>query len=280
MNVLKHPATPLRGLLTAVFCLSGGVALVSPHAVNASTMVAVDSDVSRDYVRSRLPDGTLQPEGYVFGKGGSLPGIMADDSIDSMDFLTVAHTVAPTLAKRKYVSSQDPQKTRLLIMVYWGTTQGTVDLGFTPEFMMPFSASYMMQNRVRDQIDHQNAELLGYTADGLIGTDEGYWMQTSPGAFRYKVLDEINEVELSRYFVVLMAYDFQMMWKEKKPKLLWVTRLSIDERRNDFVKELPAMLRIASPYFGRSTKGLLRNAVPEGRVDVGDVKSLGVEPEK
>lgn len=38
---------------------------------------------------------------------------------------------------------------------------------------------------------------------------------------------ELNE---ERYFVILMAYDYQHMRREKKPKLLWVTRLSLRAR--------------------------------------------------
>ena len=89
--------------------------------------------------------------------------------------------------------------------------------------------------------------------------------------------DLIDDVEQSRYFVVLMAYDFQMMWKDKQPKLLWVTRLSIDQRRNDFGRELPTMLKVASQYFGRDSHGLIRDVVPEGRVELGEPKPLGVE---
>jgi hypothetical protein len=77
-----------------------------------------------------------------------------------------------------------------------------------------------------------------------------------------------------------MAYDFQLLWKQKKHKLLWETRFSIRQIHNDFDKQLEAMAENASQYFGQDTKGLIRKPLPEGNVKVGELKVLGIEPEK
>jgi hypothetical protein len=277
MKAIHRRRSGGRGFRAAIASLAAYAALAALPGARASAIVAVDSEASHDYVRARFPDGSLVPEAYAFGRGGFLPWIMQDDTIDKLDFTTVAQAVAPMLAQRKYVSARDPEKTKLLIMVYWGVTSGSMDMGFTPNFTR-MERLFLLEDRTRDLIDYQNAGILGYTRDGLIGTDYGYALQAT--ALRHKVEDEVTEVEHSRYFVVLMAYDFQMMWKEKKPRLLWMTRLSIDQRRNDFGREMPMMLRIAAPYFGKDSKGLIRDAVPEGQVDVGEIKSLGVEPER
>jgi hypothetical protein len=92
--------------------------------------------------------------------------------------------------------------------------------------------------------------------------------------------DLFGDLRVNRYFVVLMAYDFQLMWKEKKHRLVWETRFTLLETGHDFGKELPRMAKYASRYFGRDSHGLIRDLVPEGRVEIGDVKSLGTEPEK
>jgi hypothetical protein len=257
---------------------SGAGELAKIFAGGGSNVVAVYSDVARDYVRARLPDGSLQPETYAFGEGGFIPGFMPDATIDRLDFKAVAHAIAASRAGRKYLPSEDPAATRLLVMVYWGTTSGFRDMFPISVSLFQYDAFSLMQWRMRNTIDFHNAGILGYNADGLVGTDEGNWLQTT--ALRHKVDDLFEDVERSRYFVVLMAYDFQMMWKQKQPKLLWVTRLSIGQRRNDFGQELPTMLRDASKYFGRRSHGLIRDVVPEGRVDVGEPKSLGAEPEK
>ena len=45
-------------------------------------------------------------------------------------------------------------------------------------------------------------------------------------------------------------------------------------------KQLEAMAENASQYFGQDTQGLIRKPLPEGNVKVGELKVLGVEPEK
>jgi hypothetical protein len=133
------------------------------------------------------------------------------------------------------------------------------------------------ENHRRDQIDFSNAELLGYDSEGLIGTDYG---NAQRGLARdYKREELVGEIEQNRYFVILMAYDFQLLWKEKKHKLVWMTRFSMRESGHDFARDLPKMARYASSYFGTSTKGLVREVFPEGKVNIGELKSLGeVEP--
>jgi hypothetical protein len=130
-----------------------------------------------------------------------------------------------------------------------------------------------MENRQRDKIDWQNAGILGY--DAALAATDGLEFT----ALRIRRQDLIDEIEDDRYFVVLMAYDFQLLWKQKKHKLLWETRFSIRQRRNEFDKQLAAMAGNASRYFGQDTDGLIRKPIPEGRVKVGDLKVIGAEPE-
>ena len=92
--------------------------------------------------------------------------------------------------------------------------------------------------------------------------------------------DMLDELEEDRYFVVLMAYDFQLMWKEKKPKLLWETRFSIRRRRHEFDRDLLRMAAEAAQYFGRESHSLIRERLPETNVILGQPKVIEYEPEK
>jgi len=283
-------------------------------------IAAVSSSVSDGYARVRLPDGSFQPETYTFGEGGRLAGSSRDDSIDRLTFTDVATAVADPLRKRNYVPVEDrnPEKTKLLIMVYWGTTSGTSDssdsLGYQnlqrnqgskpPPTQPPASlakggananqqarqaaatasmrqsvedgamAEVLAENWQRDQVDMRNAMLLGY--DTAIAETSA--VGSTPATRRRE--DLVSEIEESRYFVVLMAYDYQALWRQKKHSLLWVTRLSVRERGADFGKLLPSMVGYASQYFGQDSHGLLRRPLPEGRVEIGEPKSLGALPEK
>jgi hypothetical protein len=89
----------------------------------------------------------------------------------------------------------------------------------------------------------------------------------------------VDEVEESRYYVVLIAYDFQLLQKHKQRKMLWQTRYSIPERRHDFSKELAAMTQSASRFFGQDSGGLVRKPLPATNVTLGELKTIRVEPD-
>ena len=260
-------------------------------ADGVSGVTAVASKVSKDYVRSRLENGSFVPESYAFGNGGAWKGTMTDTSIDKLAFLDVAHVIANPLASQNYFPSKDPKTVKLLIMLYWGLTdvpppieesvayqnlqlaqqQGTIPLDLALD-------EVANENQLRDRTDSRNASMLGYDSEGLIGTAYGGALRA--GWLRLHRDDLISELEDNRYFVVLMAYDFQLLWKEKKHRLLWEIRFSINERHNQFDKVLPVMADYASRYFGQDSGGLLRDRVHEGRVEIGEPKSLGEIPEK
>jgi hypothetical protein len=302
----SHPAIP------CVFAVISG--LLAPTGARASDAVdgvtAVSARVSSDYVRTRLPDGSFQPELYAFGKGGYWGGQLSDSTIDKLQFSDVAKVIAAPLASQQYFPAKNPITAKLLIMVYWGTTavpgpssssfaydklsaaqanlsaymvssgnplQRTVIAGPAADAAMAQMSEAMtlvdMENHQRDSLDLTNARMLGYDSEGLIGTDYGNNIRGT--AFAARRTELIEEIEENRYFVVLMAYDFQLLWKEKKHKLVWETRFSISERRNAFDKALPVMAQYASQYFGQDSKGLLRTRVPEGQVKVGEPRSLG-----
>ena len=289
------------------------VVLPAAHAA-ADDITAVSAKVSDGYVRAKQPNGSFEPETYAFGEGGNWGGAMHDDTIDKLKFIDVARTIAGPLATQSYVPTSDPGTARLLIMVYWGTTAGTsADSGSaayknlqasqappppppppppsgaaaraagtssagpaavpddTPDQLMKI---VLMQGHQRDRTDRQNAAILGYDSE---------WEATQGpelGVIASRRKDLIDEIEDNRYFVVLMAYDFQLVRKEKKHKLLWETRFSIRERGNDFSKQLAGMAQNASKYFGQDSHGLMRKPLPEGHVTLGDLKVIEVVPDK
>jgi hypothetical protein len=247
-------------------------------------MVAVSSKVFNGYTRARLPDGTYQKETYAFGDGGlvdsgrvGIDGIGAntsggdsggtrrDDTIEALHFDVMSKTVSQSLALQNYVPTPDPRSTNLLIMVYWGVTQGSAGV---------------LQGGLKDLIDIQNAALLGFDSEGVFGQGFGDHANMMSNILRELHAPVMDAIEVDRYYVILRAFDFNTAWKHHKIRLLWETRYSLSERLHDFGKELPGMTQYASQYFGQDSHGLLRAPVPEGRVDIGAIKSLGDVPEK
>jgi len=321
MNASRSAFPAAFGLLLASLST---VALPLAALAEESDAVTISSRASSGYKRALLPDGSVQPETFAFGKGGVFKG-ETRDPIDAVDFLEVAHTIAAPLAGQKYLAASDPKATNLLIMVYWGTTrtpEGFGDSAATQELqlaaaaeaaaskasnmvrMPPGSAGWAKtasagsqitsavrspdqlsaeeamtgamamvsaENNRRQQLDAQNASLLGYDAA---------WNDTAQfegTGLNFRRQDIVADLEEKRYFVVLMAYDFQTMRAGKGSRLLWETRFSIRRNGNDFSNRLAAMAADASGYFGRNSDGLVRKALPAGRVEMGPVKTLAYE---
>jgi hypothetical protein len=180
-------------------------------------------------------------------------------------------------------------------MVYWGTTQvppaaesdplyhnfrnaidqynilmadGAVDAANSVYYTGLVALN--SENHQRDLIDARNAALLGYNGEDYDNVTTDYSHFLSHTALGAKYRDETVEIEENRYYVILMAYDFQLLWKKKKHKLLWETRFSLGERGNSFDKALPAMAESASKFFGMPSKGILRDRIGDGRVELGD----------
>jgi hypothetical protein len=276
-----------------------------------TVITAVASKVSDDYVRLKRADGSYPPETYAFGEGGFWAGA-PDASIDKLKFVDVARSIAGPLAAKNYQPARDPNQTRLLIMVYWGVTTAQKDSSSSISFQIAQNAAARLanvkaqagaakragdhskgpgvfaaedaladavqmvevENRQRDLADLRNGMMLGFDRELETamrfkhGPQESHWQ------------DLIDELEDDRYFVVLMAYDFPLLWKEKKHKLLWETRFSIRQRHNDFTQQLAAMAQEASRYFGQDSHGLIRERLHDTQVILGEPKVLGYEPEK
>lgn len=278
-------------------------ALSAASGVRSEEFEAVSSRVSPGYTRHRLPDGSFQPEIYAFGKGGYYAGPIDDLTIDRMGFMDVARIIAVPLAAQAYVPARDPATTKLLVMVYWGTTFAPEHASESPTYDHlvdaigaafisrqqhdPIQVTIQLEDNEidaireveredhrRDLADARNAMMLGYDS----------WWNTAFHAqsgtpLELRKRDMLNELEEDRYFVVLLAYDFQLMRQKKQRALLWETRFSIRQHVNQFNKTLPAMALEASKYFGQDSKGLVHDRLPEARVDIGELKNLGeVQP--
>jgi hypothetical protein len=309
---LKNGQSLALAVALLVFASSRSARAFDPASAN--DVIAVSGRASSDYVRVKMADGSYKPEPYAFGEGGMWPGAKADKSMDKTTFLDVARVISVPLASKAYMPAKDPRSTKLLIMVYWGTTHapehasgsaiyqelqtsemqlkslyaagppppetaheaGLIrphNLLLESSFDGPIAAA-VAENQVREQDDFLNAKMLGY---------DSWWSETAGDrrgtALQVRRDDLLNELEDDRYFVVLMAYDFQLLWKQKKHKLLWEARFSIRQRHHNFDEDLSGMAQYASRFFGQETNGLVHDTLPAAHVEIGVVKSLGTVSE-
>lgn len=293
---MKHP-NKLRLAMAILGLLSPSL-----FAADSGEIIAVSAIADSEYARAKDPKNN-KPETYAFGQGGVYQGSNKDYSLDKLTLIDVATAIAKPLRSQNFIPATDPKKTDLLIMVYWGLTSevgtddsdsfgqaraagrnvvSTVDTG---DAIMNSANKVMsavardqadaamiqigIQNNLRDAAALRNARLLGYDVETLGLADE----RGRPSDSRRR--DLLAEVEQSRYFVVLMAYDFKILSAEKKRKLLWVTRFSLPQAGNEFSRQLGTMASTASKYFGRNSKGLVHPEVSEGTVLIGETTPVG-----
>jgi hypothetical protein len=302
------------GRLLRLLSLGCCAALVGGIVARAEEVEAISSKVAKDYVRKKLPDGTFQPETYAFGQGDDWRGARVDPTIDNMTFMDVARILAAPLAKKQYLPTADPKSTDELIMMSWGTTRAPELISHSApaqrfqeasqmhdrarimlqdahsrteqvaaqqmlaesdnQIMMDLSA-IQLENQARENTDMRTATLLGY---------DSWWVAVNSAMggspLGQRRMDMENELEEDRYFVVLTAFDYQKLVKDKKPKFLWEVRFSIREQGTQFDRRIAGMAELASDYFGRDSGGLHHETMPDGHVEIGPVQSLGVVPGK
>ncbi len=278
-----------------------GVTLASLAASNAFAsklvVTAVFSQTFNNYARARLPDGSIKPETYALGEGGRKEGRLKDDSIDQYSFGQLARVIVPFLATRKYVPAQTPQKPDIMIVVHWGTTisydrasyQSVVDLlqsanaptaessnpdALDDHFHRDYTMLMVLANSERDQDTLRNAQLLGYSPELA---NAGWELKPTWFFKSFRLEDLISDLEEERYYVIMAAYDFQVAWRDKQLRPLWITRVSVRAHGSRFDRVVEDMVRAASDYFGADSKTLIRNRVREGTVKVGAPRVIQVD---
>lgn len=267
--------------------------------------IAISATSSPGYIRPTDAHGQPQPETYIFMEGEFMGGNTKDKSQVKMQFSEITKMLAVNLEKQSYYPTSDIPAANLLIRIFWGTTTVYDDpqKEQAVENMNAALGNYSAAaeanggdadpgelnaaiDRVNTGVDsamsaiERNAALLGYQR--TLTKEQGN--RVNPTTKEMTMSMELNE---ERYFVVLMAYDYQFMRKEKKPKLLWVTRLSMRSPGHNFVEALPALAVAGSDVFGKSLDGLQRVRINERQVEVkmGELKMLGTvenapEPKK
>jgi hypothetical protein len=272
-------------------------------------VTAVFSRVHNGYEREKAADGAFKRETYLVANGGYDAGVAKDASIDDVQFAGIVRVMAPYLAKQNYVPAPRDKSADLMLVIYWGKTVPFEDarsgnamqqamfafkdaqasgqgLGRSPGFFsgrafgMSDSGGTELESAImgmeitesaRYRADAHNANLLGYTHEIDLRDNPGRYAGAGTA---YD--DLMADLEEERYYVVIGAYDFQEMLKKKDKKLVWSTRVSIRARGERFDERLVAMMANASRYFGAESGRLVRQYQRAPRVDLGELKALGV----
>lgn len=82
----------------------------------------------------------------------------------------------------------------------------------------------------------------------------------------------------ARYFVVVLAYDYQLLTKKGEKKLLWSTRYNVRSAGQSYQAAIKDMNLVAGDFFGKNFKKLTRKRSDDSsRVEMGEIEVIQEE---
>lgn len=240
------------------------LALATPGAgwaAEETHTTTVYARVAEGYERERLKDGSFKPEYYALSNGGRLHGTAGDNSVDRVGYPQVAELAQRLLARQNYQYAQSKEQATLLLVLTWGNTIAWSHYKDIPG----------VGQQLRDKVNEHNAKVLGYMDE--LSEWEVFRGVGGPGEDRCTQL--LGDVEETRYYMMISAYDFRAWSRQGKKQLRWQVRVSVRSPGSNFPNSLVPMLKSASNYFGQDSGKLVQVEEGTGTVELGDLKFLG-----
>ena len=299
-------APPLR-LLCVLLALTGASRLLG------DSRVAVRATADSEYVRQRTGNGEIKDQTYVFAEGRFFAGHVRDNTLEKTPFARVAKTLSSGLVAQHYFPSVELDDAELILIVHWGVTAvadngykmlaqtspqspnndalqrgvlGYLAAGDSLRGISPASDLNLLASRThfseerelnRDAIFSEvervssdismasNARLLGFGE--TLQADRRSLFGTTEGQIARSMLSE------ERYFVIVLAYDCQVLFREHRLKRLWSTRLSLPSPGMNFSNGVVNMASVGAAFFGQDVEGIQikRSKEPLKDADLGPV---------
>lgn len=267
------------------------------EAVRGQVRVTVVASADELYAQTRQTPEGLREETYVFTEGKFLPGESTESSLLTISFSRLVEPLAHGLARQNYFPTRDQEAADLLISVHWGATapadfedvfqENVVDRtqdALENQNPDPALIDYGLMNQLSalqdsissgiDQEVMDNAKVLGYVPALL--QEQERRQKRWKGEGQSDVSKQLSE---PRFFIVLMAWDNQLLRSTGERKLLWVSRANVPEMGNRFFEVVPALIRVASESYGLG-RGEMFTQVTDlgpGNVRMSEPEVIGIE---
>lgn len=250
-----------------------------------SARVLVDSWARPSFTEARMtPEGPKKMTYHIF-EGKFHSGNFRDKGLEKTPFGTILDTLASDMEAQNFYPAPSTNEGDMLIVIHWGVTgveedlndiMGDTSFGTDSDFggdpseggdldtSDSYSDNYIYSENRRNNVS--NAKLLGF--DKALN-------KRNLSSSEERELREMLEDE--RYFIILMAYDWQKMLTEKTTELIWSTRFSLDSLGVSFADAYPALSRGAVPYLATTLNDLSKNRthLGTGKVKVGELEIVG-----
>lgn len=254
--------------------------------------VFIDSEASTTYNEVKENDGGAKYETYVFIKGNFYVGDFDDKSLKTASFEEVAATLAENMKQRNFYPSSSPSEGDLLIVVHYGTTSVEPDLEelFMLDSTDPYAQGESDDTGYSEVYSDDFVDLADLNDLDANNTAQHRQTMRNNSLGITKALNRRNittteefdlrvEMQDERYFIILMAYDYEKLRSENERELLWTTRFSVPSIGTNFEDAYPALARAASSYYGTSLEKYAKTNTHfgTGNVEIGTLETVAVE---
>lgn len=269
-------------LLAVAFASSASAQLFS----RKNARVITNAWASPEFIDRRMGDEGPIPMTFHFAEGKFYGGAIRDKSLETYSLQDIAETLAADMEEQHFFPAPSTEEGDLLIVVHWGTTEVEDDW----EDLFPSDGSEDTggdfseggdSSESSDSFDSSgsydsgfgNVNTLSKIKENAIltGIDKGL---NKKGLMNSDYQDYISLLEEERYFIVLMAYDWQKLYKEKKKEIQFITRFSLRSPGTNFTNAVPSLSRAAIPHIGTNLDDLAKTKTQLGwgKGTVGDLE--------
>lgn len=230
--------------------------------------------------RRQTPDGPARLT-YHFYQGNFHGGLANDKSLEKLSLQDIVQTLSRDMADQNYYPAESPREGDMLIVVHWGVTAVEEDWDeLFPDDGGSSETEFDENGIETGTVDGEVSELstVGRSSVArnamLTGIDKGLRKRGMLPSDREDLRSLLDE---ERYFVILMAYDWQQLLNDKTHELLWSCRFSLPSPGTNFVNAVPSLSRAAAPLMGTNLEDLAKTKTQLGwgKGTVGELEVIG-----
>ena len=256
---------------------------------SAANFVILKAWASDEYLKERAQNPNKKIQTYQFFEGNHFKGKSRDKGVEEMSFNDLIIDLAQHLVKQDFYPASKLGEGDLLIVVHYGATdfeedqmelmgiESLEDISTTPREGMAIGSveAYDLMDALNSALGMQHTINSGNSMTRaekaqILGLDDIY-DKPSHMTSDYEYEQMMRE---ARYFVVLMAYDYQLRRKGES-KLLWSTRYNIRSAGQSYEAAITQMNAVGSDYFGKKFDRLTRKRLDDkSSVEIGDIEVI------
>lgn len=249
--------------------------------------VITNAWASPEFVERRMAsdEGPI-PMSYHFFQGEFHGGYIKDKSLEQFPLQEIVETLANDMEAQNFFPADAQGEGDLLIAIHWGTTAVEEDLSeLFPEDTSGGDSGFEGDSSIDGDSGYDNSPNAGSAIFGLnmgsvrrnavlTGIDKALY-DDSITPWEERDLRELLKEE--RYFIILVAYDWQKILKEKEKDVLFITRFSLPSIGTNFAKAVPSLSRAAIPHIGTNLDDLdkTKTQLGWGKATVGELEVIG-----